>query len=345
MRLQAKDAEAFTHIRTILERYHVGQPVAFERFPHGVSNISTKITTEEGIFVLKQYRRTISEELQFEQSIMEYLRSKGVPVPEIMVTKDFEKFVRLDNVLFGLYRYIEGETFSGKIHEIRLTGELLAEVQKHLKHCNPKGARTTLPDRPVPPDILLKRKIVELKNFEALKPLLKNDPLLGSHYQFLSEEIDALHSDLFQGKYTERDVTLMHYDFHPHNLLFKGHRLTGLLDFDYCHYGLRQDEVASALFAMICHEPTPNREAIITFIHSFFSCSSPFLFLPEDTLLFMKLRLLSDIIYGIHIAHNIIESQEEFVIHFREFTSMRIGQLIWLNTYEKEILSYLPRIL
>ncbi|MBB6217904.1 CotS family spore coat protein [Anaerosolibacter carboniphilus] len=90
-----------------------------------------RVTTPHLDYCLKKVYYSVHD-LEFVLYLMQYLKSKGLHVPEIVLTKQQESFVSHDHVLFFLMTWIDGVRCSyDRKNDLRLISENLAEF--HLK--------------------------------------------------------------------------------------------------------------------------------------------------------------------------------------------------------------------
>jgi Ser/Thr protein kinase RdoA (MazF antagonist) len=187
---------------------------------------------EPGQVVVKRVGDQALPDWPYELEFMESMRRAGWPVPELVA----EPEVRLDGVWL-LLSWLPGQQAdgTGSVGSALARGRLLAEF-----HAAAEATGIT------------RRRI----GFPTLSGVVADSELqtwLAVHEQRVPEEGALLREcrqavlERFAGcELTAAPMCVIHGDFAPWNLLFDDGRLSGVLDFEGCHYNLKVADFALA---------------------------------------------------------------------------------------------------
>jgi homoserine kinase type II len=252
----------WTEISGVLEQYDLGELVQTERNERGYLNTSFEIETiRHGTlekYFLRRYRvGTLPEEIQFEHAIINHLLEREFTlVAKIFPTREGKTFVSRPDIThpgrksyYTIFEYLPGEdkyTWIGPectVAEIENAAAILAAYHAAVAGFHPPGYRAEpgiLDLVPVFAENLEKSiEISKKTHFDAclqenLGQLLKN-----------CEETARQCRDLSQA---EVPRLVIHSDFHPGNLRFKGEEIVAMFDFDWSKIDLRVFDVGLALW-------------------------------------------------------------------------------------------------
>ncbi len=248
--------EATTELKEILEQYDLGELVDLERDKRGTVNTSFAIQTVRGDkpakYFLRMYKKGIREaEIQFEHSLIDHLvRAKSPPVARIFRTRQGKTYLRrFDGAFFAIFEFLPDEDrytwvsphCSGE--ELANSAIVLAQFHNAVSGFKPEGQRN-------------EPKIVELlpqiaSNIATCPERSKHtafDACLLEHLDMLLRDIDVTLAKLSEPGALELPQLIIHCDYHPGNLKFRGSQVTGLFDFDWSKVDARCFDVALALW-------------------------------------------------------------------------------------------------
>ncbi len=248
--------EATTELKEILKQYDLGELVDLEKDKRGTVNTSFAIQTVRGDkrakYFLRMYKKGIREaEIQFEHSLIDHLvRAKSPPVARIYRTRQGKTYLRrFDGAFFAIFEFLTDEDrytwvsphCSGE--ELANSAIVLAQFHNAVSGFKPKGQRN-------------EPKIVELlpqiaSNIATCPERSKHtafDACLLEHLDMLLKDIDNTLAILSAPEALELPQLVIHSDFHPGNLKFRGSQVTGLFDFDWSKVDARCFDIALALW-------------------------------------------------------------------------------------------------
>jgi len=249
----------------ILSRhYRIGELVDYEKDTLGLYNVSYSIDTVDrgktGRYFLRKYRKGRKEaEIRFEHSLINHLVEKNFDiVAPIVNTRTGDTYVKTTgeksngnkgaDVFYTVFDYIDGDV--SHVYEnpdcsdrvLRNVASVLARFHESVVDLEPVGRRYE-------PDIAELLPGIR-KNLDSC--ICKQDRLDFNDYLSQNKEIvyRAIErtGQFIQGREYDNMLRLViHGDYHPGNLKFKGDRIVGLFDFDWSKYETRCYDVALAL--------------------------------------------------------------------------------------------------
>lgn len=203
-------------IKSALEPY-LGVITTIERYAKGNINDTYKITTVEGVFSARLFKKLTVPEIRTNIALLNEMNN--LPVPQLFSYND-EYIFDIDGKPAIVYHYIEGETLQEfNSEQLNAVGRFLAELHEKgiASEWNGHGEGFYfLPSEKIS-KIISKVTEVQLPHVEILLKL-----------SVLLEEFQ-LSSTLPQGP--------IHVDVKPDNVLFHEGILSGVIDFDNAYRG------------------------------------------------------------------------------------------------------------
>jgi Ser/Thr protein kinase RdoA (MazF antagonist) len=236
---------------TVLARYGVVAG-AIKPTPAGRMNRHWRVEAVDGaVYALRRYtpERSLAA-IAFEHDVTAEAGAKGWPVAAPVTAGDGATAVCEDMRWYALFPFFEGQP--GPLHSaahLRLKGRLLAHLHDDLA-TSPRRDQRDGWGRIWECDV--NAPIGRFASFnDALTAFGREHPDVASairRYRYRSLR------ELARCGYGALADTLVHFDFHNDNLLFKDGRLSGLLDFDSVHLDARAADIACSI-ANDCPEP------------------------------------------------------------------------------------------
>lgn len=248
-------------IMTVLNHYELGHLVRFERNERGYVNTNFAIEVErEGVlkrYFLRRYKSEIGEsDIEFEHSVIQHLHAKGFKlVASIVPTLRGETFIRRHlseggkPAYYALFEFLSGEDRYTCVdphpsrEEIAGAAVVLAQFHQAVSDLKPRGHKTeavifellgSLPD-------LLESSLRRGLDQQVEKYLLDNAAQTCMHIERTIAELENLDCE-------ECPRIVIHCDYHPGNLQFRGDRVSALFDFDWSKIDARSFDIGLALF-------------------------------------------------------------------------------------------------
>ncbi|MCA9291391.1 MAG: phosphotransferase, partial [Phycisphaerales bacterium] len=250
-------------LATVLSHYELGRITSIRRFPRG-SRRSPKvhITAGDGEFLLKRRApgRDDPYRVAFAHAIQLHLGERGFPIADLIGTRvENNSLLQLEGRTYEMFRFCPGRHASRTASHARRAGELMGRMHRLLVDCRPTfdspvgsyhdvpGAGATI--RSLPDRILAREP--DLDRAE----LRRTSAFLVEVYEEATEQVRVAGFRSFGRE-------IIHGDYHPGNLLFRGEEIAALLDFDSARIEPRLVDVANGAlqFAMEMTDPTDPRD-------------------------------------------------------------------------------------
>lgn len=253
---------ATPELAEILRHYDLGELVDQEKNERGFVNTAYAIDLEKDgrrrRYFLRKYKRGIrQEEIEFEHSLINHLAETGqLPVARLHRTREGGTYLQQrqagedsPGIFYAIFDFLEDEdryTWVGpRCTPAELAGSaaVLAQFHKAVSGFEPQGRRA-------------EPKILELLPVIARTLAACTGQSKGTVFDaYLLESLglvqDSL-ADTLAALSTPEALalpqTIIHCDYHPGNLKFRGPQVTGLFDFDWSKLDLRAFDVALALW-------------------------------------------------------------------------------------------------
>lgn len=230
----------------------VGLPAPSDRevLNKGISvHKAWRVTTPQGMFVIKPFSYWGIPDIDYARAQLKYALidhlssgSTGFPyqVTRYLSTPEGERSIVVDGSVFEVYPWIEGER-SREQTPAQREEQAIALAKYHRAVEGRDFGYQELQQKDI------SRTIVKWDQFQEGETIISNTrirEILTEHtsaWQKLSEEAARLSGQKLRG------FMLLHTDFHPGNLVYRGQNLIGVIDFDNVRYGSPLMDIAYAL--------------------------------------------------------------------------------------------------
>ncbi|MCB1740333.1 MAG: homoserine kinase [Gammaproteobacteria bacterium] len=210
-------------LERFLQRFDVGELVAFKGISEGIENTNYFVTTTGGEFVLTLIEQWPADEVPFFLDLMAWLSARGFPSARPMAARDGSLMQSLNERPTALVERLAGESTEEPTGaDCEAVGSVLAQL-----HRAAEGFPQERWDR---------RGMAWRKQTAA-----RLDPVLEAcDHSLLTDEI------AFQCRHDFSDLPrgVIHADLFPDNVLFKNGVITGVIDFYYACTDLLVYDVA-----------------------------------------------------------------------------------------------------
>lgn len=232
----ASDRERFSQdeLADVLAHYDLGAVSSAREFPRGSRRAPKLVVdTDRGRFLVK--RRAAGRDdpgrVAFAHALVRHLRDRRFPVPALIEpTSGPASPVSLRGRVYEVFEFVEGERYDDSLEQTLHAGYTLARYQLAVADfltawgppvgsyhnaasvCN---ALNAIPTTTASHDSVVGHEAELLHMTQELHEI----------YDAASERVEALGIGSWR-------CTIIHGDWHPGNLLFKGERVCALLDFD-----------------------------------------------------------------------------------------------------------------
>ncbi len=258
-------------LRGVLERYDIGDLVAYEQLHRGYVNVSYTIqTAAEGQrhrFFFRKYKEGITEsDIAFEHSLIEHLVDEGFDlVAALIPTEDGSTYVKRsaggdgEPLFYAVFEFLPGEdryTWDNPActeEELRNAAAVFAGYHTAVDGLEPEGKRSE-------PGIAALLPLIAERLEEQLTVVGESvfDAYLSQKGDLVLEEIARTRAAIRDKRCGDLPQLVIHCDYHPGNLKFQDSQVTGLFDFDWSKIDLRCFDVGLAL-VYFCTSWEPGR--------------------------------------------------------------------------------------
>lgn len=223
----------------IAEEYNLGIVKSLKPFFGGWVNYNYDLRTDNGSYVIRilgLIKEDIKKRLFGEFKVLSYLHKNNFPyaIPYPLKNNRRTYSTKINETFFWVYPKLEGEHIKHhSLETIKSMARALATYHKYVK-----GIRISNCRKIDSPKILLAK-------YQYLKEQKPNSP----RNKVMLRNIDFFENTLNRIKNIDFNINKLpiHYDFHKGNILFKGDRVVGILDFERMLYAPRILDIAQLI--------------------------------------------------------------------------------------------------
>ncbi len=188
------------------------------------------------------------ESVRFDHDALGRLKKAGLPVPTPLATADGATWLSLDGRVYEVLQWVDGEPFDetdlDAVHEV---GALLARFHRALAEDVPPGKEGRR--REDHPDLLEPYLVAARKLEQGADWCRQLDEV--------ARQLDLVRHNLDAGLYASLPHSLIHGDFHPGNVRFRGSIVAAIYDFDYLNVQARARDVSDGLMFFAAGRDVP----------------------------------------------------------------------------------------
>jgi Ser/Thr protein kinase RdoA (MazF antagonist) len=199
-----------------------------------------RVDGDKGSFLLKRSHVGDGVKQGIIHSVLDYLVEEGLPVTAPLKMRDDSTFCVQGDSIYVVYDFIDGEHFDGSRYELGMVGYELARIHKGMA------------EMPYVDDVrristpLISHNLTLLEDiFSKVTPGTEFDNYVLS----VRDEVLDASRRVAEVDFSGLPMQIIHYDLHPHNLLFRkiNPDLEAFFDFDIMRYSQRIRDVAFAM--------------------------------------------------------------------------------------------------
>lgn len=220
----------------VLSHYDIGVIEAIQEFPRG-SRKAPKllVKTDTGMYLLKRRARGKDDafKVAFCHAIQLHLAERQFPLPHLIGTrKDNNSMLQWNGQIYELFEYIKGTPYDSSLEATGDSGKILALFHKLLRNFKSKYEPAT--------GSYHSARSVDASMQQIPHTLSKLDPQgflthresIGHLVQFLHASYKDAAKRVEDGGLSEWPSQIVHSDWHPGNMLFRGPRVVAVIDYD-----------------------------------------------------------------------------------------------------------------
>jgi homoserine kinase type II len=201
-------------LRAFLADYALGEPVSCKGIAEGVENSNYLLRTERGTYILTLYEKRVDPaDLPFFLALLDHLAGKGVACPTPIHAKDGKALRLLCGRPAAIVSFLDG----------------MWPRRIEAQHCSAIGGALAQLHRAAGDFPLKRANALSLEGWRKLynSCAARADEIAPGLAQELGEELDAL-TRLWP---PALPAGVIHADLFPDNVFFRGHAVSGLIDF------------------------------------------------------------------------------------------------------------------
>ncbi len=232
--IQSREHFTPAEIAAVLREYELGEVLSARELSRG-SRRSPKLLlhTQRGEFLLK--RRAVGrdqpERVAFAHALTQHLRAAGCPLPDVVPARVAGRsFVEYQGRVYELFEYAAGAAYSGSLEETTHAGKTLARFHAAAATFDTQNAPTRTAYHDASP--------VRSGLNSIPSSTTGHDSVIGHEAELLSttqelfERYDEAAEAVGQLGFEVWPKQVIHGDWHPGNMLFRGHHVAVVLDLD-----------------------------------------------------------------------------------------------------------------
>jgi len=227
---------AADELAIVMSHFEVGTIEAIQEFPRG-SRKAPKliIRADSGLYLLKRRARGKDDpfKVAFCHALQMHLAERQFPLPHLIGTrKDNNSMLQWKGAIYELFEYIKGTSYDNSLEATADSGKILSLFHKLLKEYEPEYE---------PPKGSYHASRHVAASMAAIpKTLEKTAPgSVQREGDRLNELVSFLHAAYNEAAQRINEIGLgdwptqiVHSDWHPGNMLFRGHRVVAVIDYD-----------------------------------------------------------------------------------------------------------------
>jgi Ser/Thr protein kinase RdoA (MazF antagonist) len=240
---------AAEELAIVLSHYDIGTIEAVHVFNRG-SRRSPKLIlrTENGIYLLKRRARGKDDafKVAFCHALQMHLADQQFPLPHLIGTRKYNNsMLQWRDGIYELFEYIKGTSYDNSLEATADAGKVLALFHKLLKNYEPEYEP--------PVGSYHAARSVAASMAAIPQSLAKVDPeAAATQSDRIAKIVSFLHAAYNEAAKRVNDMGLgdwpmqiVHCDWHPGNMLFRGARVVAVIDYDAARIQQRIIDVAN----------------------------------------------------------------------------------------------------
>lgn len=230
----------------VLSYYDVGEPIGITPLD-GTANYNFMVRTPRGEYFLRRRNKRYAGEVQlkYDHSLMRHLAARGIAGPNPITSRDGRSWVTFKDWVYELHPFIRGDAYERKnVRKLASAGRALARFHRAAADFNPPaGGEKELPRYDDPREVLAFLREVSSKDGKSPSKLA-NARMAVEYLLNLMEKCLYMVTD---ETYSSLPHTIIHGDYHPGNVKFRGDEVCGIFDLDWASRQPRVRDIADGI--------------------------------------------------------------------------------------------------
>jgi len=232
----------------VLSHYETGVIESIQEFPRGSRRAPKLILrTEKGVFLLKRRARGRDDafKVAFSHGLQIHLASRQFPLPHLIGTRnENNSMLQWKGTIYELFEYISGTGYDNSLEATQDAGKTLALFHKLIRDYQPdyEPARGSYHATRMVSDSLSRIP----RTLAQVDPDTKRQgtevhrcvQFIGQAYQEAAKKANDI-------GLTNWPMQIIHSDWHPGNMLFRGPRVVAVIDYDAARFQQRIIDTAN----------------------------------------------------------------------------------------------------
>lgn len=227
---------AADELAIVLSHFDLGTIEKIQEYPRGSRKAPKLILlTDSGLYLLKRRARGKDDKYKvaFCHGIQLHLAARQFPLPHLIGTrKDNNSMLRLGGHTYELFEYIKGTPYDLSLEATQDAGKILALMHKLIRDYRPKyetpvgsyhNAKSVYTAFQALPNTLA--KLNPAQPAELAQRVSRTNRFLSAAYE---DAVRRVEDAGLSGWPTQ----IVHSDWHPGNMLFRGSRVVAVIDYD-----------------------------------------------------------------------------------------------------------------
>ncbi len=232
------DRDIFTadELAITLSHFDLGIIEAIQEFPRGSRRAPKLILrTDKGIFLLKRRARGKDDpfKVAFCHALQLFLAERQFPLPHLIGTKDDNNsMLQWKGAIYEVFEYIKGTGYDNSLEATHDAGKTLALFHKLIKDYTPEYEP---PQGSYHASRAIRSSCEQVpRTLTKLDPdaMTRDDGRVAKIVQFLHDSYNDAAQRANEIGLPDWPMQIIHSDWHPGNMLFRGSRVVAVIDYD-----------------------------------------------------------------------------------------------------------------
>ncbi|MEK6969915.1 MAG: phosphotransferase [Nanoarchaeota archaeon] len=251
-----------SRLRAILKEGWGKDNANFLRLSAGAEKNSNnfRVETPPGVYLLKHSHVNNPEAQDLINKAIGYLKDEGIKTPTVIPTIERTTFYATKEGVFCFYNFVGGENFDGSRVELTEVASEIGRLHRALATIPYDNELKKINNSIVGHDRGLLEKIIKAVRTHG------EQTDFDSYALGILDEINEQSQAIVEAKVCGLPSQIIHYDLHPHNVLFDPttKKVASMLDFDSLRYSQRARDVGFGMhrFARTCGEKTERKNDV-----------------------------------------------------------------------------------